>query len=442
MNFFARFLCHFETAMNKKYRIFILLFSWSLIICLSTLANSQGIGANYANVTDSYLSVDFSKISTHTIVIGAGVSDWQGTRPSRENTWSYDAGEYIWLDKIGDDTGDGDYVYPSNSAFLDSEGNDTTADIEEVRITLDSEESVCLLIKTHQPCAEFWPIAFIIGIDIGIPDAGMEVFVEGDGSDADTGPSVELRSTAIRCDYLLMIDAGYIARIWDVYGNKIGDCNSSSDDGTLDNIEYDDYSWQYHEVKIPKTLIGTPGNSTWNFIIGSGFQEDHMFREVQPHAAEGNTEFYFTNGDSSWWDNTGPDPDVVDLCGAEQSIQEAELASYISTFYYNTENLEGLSVGIRPNPFNPESDDPEIYYSLSQEAYVTIKIFSMSGELITTVIDNAKRQPSESPQFFAEKWNGCNNSGEVLKNGIYIYQVKFRNSNEEVITTKVFRIWK
>ena len=73
-----------------------------------------------------------------------------------------------------------------------------------------------------------------------------------------------------------------------------------------------------------------------------------------------------------------------------------------------------------PNPFNPETWIP---YVLAEGAYVTVRIYSLNGELIRTF--DIGTQPSGiyvSPER-AVYWDGKDNTGQPVASGVYFYQL-------------------
>ena len=69
-----------------------------------------------------------------------------------------------------------------------------------------------------------------------------------------------------------------------------------------------------------------------------------------------------------------------------------------------------------PNPFNPATT---ISYSLPENDYVEIKIYNIKGEMITTLLN----QPQKAGNHQVV-WNGCDESGNRVSNGVYYYQIK------------------
>jgi hypothetical protein len=68
-----------------------------------------------------------------------------------------------------------------------------------------------------------------------------------------------------------------------------------------------------------------------------------------------------------------------------------------------------------PNPFNPSTT---IKYSLRTTSYVTLKIFSLLGEEISTLVNQ-----QESLGAKEVIWNGKDNQGNLVPSGVYIYSL-------------------
>lgn len=70
-----------------------------------------------------------------------------------------------------------------------------------------------------------------------------------------------------------------------------------------------------------------------------------------------------------------------------------------------------------PNPFNPTTT---IRYGLPIAENVTLKIFNLLGEEVVTLVSNEKQQAG----FHVAIWDGKNQQGQVVANGIYMYQLQ------------------
>jgi hypothetical protein len=69
-----------------------------------------------------------------------------------------------------------------------------------------------------------------------------------------------------------------------------------------------------------------------------------------------------------------------------------------------------------PNPFNPVT---EIAFTLPQAGQVTIKVFTVRGELVATLLD--ERRPA-GPGKIA--WDGADSRGAAVASGVYFYEVR------------------
>ena len=87
-----------------------------------------------------------------------------------------------------------------------------------------------------------------------------------------------------------------------------------------------------------------------------------------------------------------------------------------------------------PNPFSPKLDVLKIKYGTGgKQANVTIRIFDFGMNYVRTVIQNAPRgnpyhvidQRGESSEGIIDYWDGRDDSGSVVPNGVYFYRVEF-----------------
>ncbi len=73
-----------------------------------------------------------------------------------------------------------------------------------------------------------------------------------------------------------------------------------------------------------------------------------------------------------------------------------------------------------PNPFNPETWIP---YQLSESSVVTIEIYSSGGQLIRTLDLGEKSAGLYQNKDSAAHWDGKNEIGEPVANGVYFYKL-------------------
>ena len=74
------------------------------------------------------------------------------------------------------------------------------------------------------------------------------------------------------------------------------------------------------------------------------------------------------------------------------------------------------------NPFSPAQHEVvRIQYSLSHPAEVTIRIYDFASRPVKTLIQDATRT---GPENHGENWDGKNDAGEVVANGVYFYRIE------------------
>ena len=73
-----------------------------------------------------------------------------------------------------------------------------------------------------------------------------------------------------------------------------------------------------------------------------------------------------------------------------------------------------------PNPFNPETWIP---YQLSENEKISIRIYNAAGEVIRTVFTGYRESGYYLTRDRAAHWDGRNDVGETVANGVYIYEL-------------------
>ncbi len=73
-----------------------------------------------------------------------------------------------------------------------------------------------------------------------------------------------------------------------------------------------------------------------------------------------------------------------------------------------------------PNPFNPHTQKVTIRYSLEKDALITVKVYDSNGEIVTTLLED---QPRNKLVEYSEVWNGKNDRGDMVANGVYFYLI-------------------
>ncbi len=79
------------------------------------------------------------------------------------------------------------------------------------------------------------------------------------------------------------------------------------------------------------------------------------------------------------------------------------------------------SVYAYPNPFAPRIETVRIHYALTAASgAVTIEVFDFGMNRVRTVLNDAQRTGAGEHD---ETWNGLNDTGDRVKNGVYFYRV-------------------
>ena len=68
-----------------------------------------------------------------------------------------------------------------------------------------------------------------------------------------------------------------------------------------------------------------------------------------------------------------------------------------------------------PNPFNPSTN---LIFTLPKETEVTVEVYNILGQKISTLIDARKYKPG----YHMVTWSGNNQIGENLASGTYIFR--------------------
>ena len=84
-----------------------------------------------------------------------------------------------------------------------------------------------------------------------------------------------------------------------------------------------------------------------------------------------------------------------------------------------------------PNPFNPETWIP---FRVANESNVTIRIYTSTGKLIRVLSPGVLPAGEYRAPSRAVYWDGCNESGESVSSGIYLYNI---NAGEFSATRKM-----
>jgi hypothetical protein len=88
--------------------------------------------------------------------------------------------------------------------------------------------------------------------------------------------------------------------------------------------------------------------------------------------------------------------------------------------------LDGVETYSYPNPFSPSRHDADfsrtkIHYALTGDARVTVTVYSYNGRKLREVIGDT---PRSGGRDYDEVWDGRDENGSVVPNGVYFYLIK------------------
>jgi hypothetical protein len=82
-----------------------------------------------------------------------------------------------------------------------------------------------------------------------------------------------------------------------------------------------------------------------------------------------------------------------------------------------------------PNPFNPSTT---IKYELSEDTEVQLKVYTIRGKEVSTLVDGAQGAGAHSAH-----WNGRDDHGRKLSSGVYLYRLQV---GENIVTKKMMLV--
>jgi hypothetical protein len=92
---------------------------------------------------------------------------------------------------------------------------------------------------------------------------------------------------------------------------------------------------------------------------------------------------------------------------------------YLSRFRLPKDGQQGTSLGIlaldRAEP-NPATSRVRIHWQVPAEAEVSLRIYNTAGQLVKVLADGRTK-----PGAYTSVWNGTDNKGRRLANGVYFY---------------------
>lgn len=112
----------------------------------------------------------------------------------------------------------------------------------------------------------------------------------------------------------------------------------------------------------------------------------------------------------------------------QSSVSDSAVAAFLESFGQFAVLVPNEPLGIRqlsflPTPFSPKRGPMRIGYVLSSEdgkALITVRIYTMSGDLIRTLADRELQYPGANT---ALAWDGLTDAGKYARNGRYLVEL-------------------
>ncbi|MEA2104953.1 MAG: fibronectin type III domain-containing protein [Candidatus Cloacimonadota bacterium] len=156
---------------------------------------------------------------------------------------------------------------------------------------------------------------------------------------------------------------------------------------------------------------------------------DLDFFNIYRSIDQGNFELYdITVGISFIYSDLVPNTEyqfyitTVNQSGLESD--PSEIVEYVMIGIENNEQYVTELFSNFPNPFNPDQNATNISFSLKYNSKVDISIYNIKGQMVRSL--TAREYTSGVYNLI---WNGINESGQTVKNGIYFYKMKLDEKN-------------
>lgn len=148
---------------------------------------------------------------------------------------------------------------------------------------------------------------------------------------------------------------------------------------------------------------------SYSWVIGTGRVTEFRITDLQP----GKKYFFAVT--------------AYDTAGNESSFSD-EVAVTIPDDD-NIIDLEDQTAYNFPNPFRPGDQVTKIRYYLAQAETVTIAIYDIKATMIRSIISDIFKSVGEHTE---DVWDGRNDKGEIVPNGIYIAKVSSQSATHYI----------
>ncbi len=118
---------------------------------------------------------------------------------------------------------------------------------------------------------------------------------------------------------------------------------------------------------------------------------------------------------------------------------ESEFSDEVSIFIDNNANSPTDSLNLKcynfPNPFNPQKEVTRIRYYLQEAQNVSIDIYDANENLVSNLLNKIHKSSGEHTE---DIWDGKNNNGHYVPNGVYYGVIKL-DMKQEIIMIAITR---
>jgi ligand-binding sensor domain-containing protein len=201
--------------------------------------------------------------------------------------------------------------------------------------------------------------------------------------------------------------------------------------------------------QITAISMSPDSGKTWRAFLGNSIGEgawNFAFQDTTVWAATSQGLFRTDNFGLNWDQFTAsqglPSSEVYSVTVLHDTVYAGTLDGLAYTpddgqtwgflrFSAPTGFLDQVSTYAYPNPFSPSREElgVKIRYSLHSEAVVTIKIYDWSLHLVKTIAAG-RVTPEENGQELLEFWDGRNDDGQIVANGVYFYTIETDRGGE------------
>ncbi len=104
------------------------------------------------------------------------------------------------------------------------------------------------------------------------------------------------------------------------------------------------------------------------------------------------------------------------------ALEAIDIADIYAWTDVENDKISGANdLSLRNYP-NPVTENTTFRYELSAESTVTLEIYNQVGQLVRTLVSE-----NQSAGIHTVPWNGCNDGGQALSSGIYMYRLQAGN---------------